>query len=188
MLEHRFFNKLLGEDVLSFAKSATPEISKAARHVTTRLSDYRSFLNSRHGPNTATAALTKPAGVQTTAEFNARRLPDAKSGFIGVRYLPDEPLVDGAQSAMFIKIGKENEVVRAPRSWVVVGEGFEIELDGYHIRNTIVRDAHIVYNGGPLILENVSFVNCVFALKDSSKSLEFAESVITQLPTSFRSS
>jgi len=176
----------IGEDLLTFAKSGTPELSQAAWRATTVLSDYRSFLNSRHGPDITNATSTKPKGAVFETSFFARKLPDAKNGTLGVLYFPDEPLVAGSQSAMFIEIGKENEVVRAPRKWVVVGDGFEIVLDRYHVRNTIVRDAHIIYNGGPLILENVYFVNCTFNFKNTSNSQQLAYSIVTQLPSSFK--
>ncbi len=73
-------------------------------------------------------------------------------------------------------------------TWVVEGEGMEIALDGYHVRNSIIRNAHVIYNGGPLILENVSFVNCVFSLKQTPKGQQFADSILTQLPASFKTS
>jgi hypothetical protein len=176
----------LGEDLPSFVESSTSEISQAAWRATLQLSAYRSFLNSRHGPNTSMAVPTKPPGVDMWVEFDERRLPGTKEAFFGVRYLPNEPIVSGSESAMFVRIGNENKVVRAPRSWVVEGQGVEIRLDGYHVRNSIIQDAHIVYDGGPLILESVSFVNCVFTFKNTPTGQQLATNIVTQLPLNFK--
>jgi hypothetical protein len=175
----------LGEDLPSFVKSSTPEISQAAWRVTTQLSDYRSFLNSQHGPNTADATAIKPPGVWAF-EVNARALPNAPDVIIGVLFLPNEPIVAGSEAAMFVKIGEENKITSAPRLWIVEGKGAEISLDGYHVRNSIVKDAHIVYNGGPLILENVYFVNCVFDVKHTDTGSQFTQAIITSSPSSFK--
>ncbi len=80
--------------------------------MTTLLSDYRSFLNSTHGPNTASAIAKEPSGVVTEVEFSARKLPEAKNAALGVRYLPNEQWQ--VQKREFVEIGNENKVVRAP--------------------------------------------------------------------------
>jgi len=42
----------------------------------------------------------------------------------------------------------------------------------------IFRDARIIYNGGPLRLDGVYFVNCTFQLKPSEKSRTFGETLL----------
>jgi hypothetical protein len=77
------------------------------------------------------ATASRPSGTQFRVTFYARKLPEATSafiGFIGVLFFPNAPIFAGSESAMFVKIGDEKQVVRAPRSWVVEGDGMEITL------------------------------------------------------------
>lgn len=167
-----------GDSLLPFTKSTDRSISDTAWRATAKLAGYRSFVNSYHSPDTSQATSLKPSGVETTVEFRARKLPDAKEVILGVLYLPNQPVVHGSQSAMFVRIGDETKVVRAPLMQVVEGRGVEITLDGFHVRNSIIKDAHISYNGGPLILQNVYFVNCVFTITHTSAGASFAQSIV----------
>jgi hypothetical protein len=45
---------------------------------------------------------------------------------------------------------------------VIEGGNEAIDLDGMYMKNVIVRNARIIYNGAPVRLENVYFVNCTF--------------------------
>jgi hypothetical protein len=94
--------------------------------------------------------------------------------------------VPGSESALFIEIGKETEVVKAPKQMLVEGKGFNIILDGFHLRNVIVRNAKITYGGGSLILENVYFVNCTFEPQNSPTGIRFAENILKGVPVNFQ--
>jgi hypothetical protein len=43
-------------------------------------------------------------------------------------------------------------------------------LDGFELENVIFENATIIYHGGPVILQNVRFVNCSFEVRKSSQS------------------
>jgi hypothetical protein len=47
-------------------------------------------------------------------------------------------------------------------------------LDSLYIRRAIFRNSHIVYNGGPVVLDNVTFVNCAFQILQRPNGLNFA--------------
>ena len=51
--------------------------------------------------------------------------------------------------------------------------GGSVVLDGHHIRNVIFIDVHVVYNGGPLILDAAVFINCRFTVKQSEPGEQF---------------
>jgi hypothetical protein len=51
-----------------------------------------------------------------------------------------------------------------------VVKGLTAYLDGYYLRNVIFQDMHLIYNGGPLILENVYFVRCQFQFGPDERS------------------
>jgi hypothetical protein len=44
----------------------------------------------------------------------------------------------------------------------LVAKGLTARLDGFHLKNVIFEDMRLSYDGGPLILENVCFYNCMF--------------------------
>jgi hypothetical protein len=62
-----------------------------------------------------------------------------------------------------------------------------LELDGMHIRNVIFRNATLGYSGGPVVLENVYFVNCTFKMKLSPESEKLGAMILAAAPTEFRS-
>ena len=68
----------------------------------------------------------------------------------------------------------------------------EFTLDGFRIRHVIFRNARIVYDGGPVNLQDVYFVNCTFEIKQraarKSHLLEaFTKAVLESPSTSFAS-
>jgi len=61
-------------------------------------------------------------------------------------------------------------------------------IDGMHMRNAVFIASHIIYNGGPLILENVYFINCTFELKVSRNARRLGTSLVAAMPATFRAS
>ena len=51
-------------------------------------------------------------------------------------------------------------------------------LDGFYLENVVFENANIIYNGGPVILQNVRFVNCTFDVRRSSQSEKLFEAAI----------
>jgi hypothetical protein len=51
-------------------------------------------------------------------------------------------------------------------------------LDGHHFKNVIFENIQITYDGGPLILENVAFINCSFHLGQNEEVALFASNVL----------
>jgi len=52
--------------------------------------------------------------------------------------------------------------------------GFQQKLDGIFWKNYIFENSEIEYDGGPLLLENVSFINCTFKMVYSKPNEQFA--------------
>jgi hypothetical protein len=147
--------------------------------------NYRTFLNVGSAPALPN---TQALPGRFRVEFDGIRLSEATERNLGLVFSPTEEIVPGSQSALFIRIGHENEVGSAPKHFMLDAKGWAIILDGYHIRNVVVHDARIIYSGGPLILENVYFVNCTFDLKNEPNSKQFAEDLIMKVPVSFTAS
>jgi len=51
-----------------------------------------------------------------------------------------------------------------------------ITLDGFHIRNMVIKGANVHYGGGPVVLENVYFVDCTFTFDAGLRSREILTS------------
>ena len=62
-------------------------------------------------------------------------------------------------------IGKDDNKDKPAGIGILEASGGGMVLDGWQLRNVIFQNVHIVYNGGPLIMNNVYFVNCTFEMK-----------------------
>ena len=60
-----------------------------------------------------------------------------------------------------------------------------VRLDGFQLKNVVFDGMTVEYNGGPLVMDNVYFVNCKFTVKPSPDGSLFAESVLQHVPTSW---
>jgi uncharacterized protein YjbI with pentapeptide repeats len=62
-------------------------------------------------------------------------------------------------------------------------------LDGMHLKNIIVKNAKIYYSGGPILLENVYFVNCTFeGVTQQLSGQDFAKALFNAASMTFRES
>jgi hypothetical protein len=53
-------------------------------------------------------------------------------------------------------------------------------LDGFWLDNVVFENATIIYHGGPVILQNVQFVNCRFQVRKSPQSEQLIEAAIKE--------
>jgi hypothetical protein len=61
-------------------------------------------------------------------------------------------------------------------------------IDTMEKLEVIVRNATITYSGGPLRLENVSFVNCSFILTDAPAARRLGQTILQSAPVNFTNS
>ncbi len=64
----------------------------------------------------------------------------------------------------------------------------KFRLDGYWLKHVVIRNATLQYRGGPVILEDVYFVNCKFEIARTLPSQLLAESVLENTSISFKHS
>lgn len=64
------------------------------------------------------------------------------------------------------------------------GPGY-IQLDGSWIRKVIFEGVRIHYEGGPLILQDVYFINCTFDIKQTSNSQVLSARLMEPAPTNY---
>jgi hypothetical protein len=69
---------------------------------------------------------------------------------------------------------------------VEVQENDAMVLDGAYIRNVIIRNTPVRYSGGPLVLDNVYFVNCSFEFVPETNTRQLADVILTSAATTFK--
>jgi hypothetical protein len=107
---------------------------------------------------------------KATAPFKDAAKIELINGNIG-KTIPDIP--DKVRAAFF----------------VMQGHGpVEIRLDGMFLKHVTIRDVTISYEGGPVILDDVYFVNCTFDVRHAPNSQELATAILEHSPTTFRQS
>lgn len=87
-------------------------------------------------------------------------------------------IVSKNAGAIFGPIGTDLNPANNAANPYVVFEGGGLDLNGKHVKNAVFIRVHVVYNGGPLILENALFVNCQFSIQQTRHGEEFASKSI----------
>lgn len=65
-------------------------------------------------------------------------------------------------------------------------DGGAIQLDGLRLRSVVLRNVHVYYQGGPVQLTSVYFINCTFEMKPDRNTQRFAIAALSPDPaTSF---
>jgi hypothetical protein len=153
-----------------FAKASVSE--PKAWEATAALLDYKSFLQKDNSPaagarlhRSGVASYSYPMSIGSLWTISASDSPD----------VPQMRLIDQPDLNKDSRTGPAFLNVR----------GGEFPLDGYYLKRVIIQDAHIIYNGGPLVLDQVFFVNCTFEIKQGDSGLEFADAVFSNNPTAF---
>jgi hypothetical protein len=84
-----------------------------------------------------------------------------------------------SQSARLEPIGEPTKQDGPDGPFSILGVGGAIELDGVNARHVVFQGTEIYYNGGPLNLYEVAFVNCLFHLENNPSTRAFAQVVLT---------
>jgi hypothetical protein len=64
----------------------------------------------------------------------------------------------------------------------IVEDGGGIIIDGMEMRDVVFRGTHIVYNGGPIRMTNVYFLNCTFEMEPKKNTRNLAIAVLAPSP------
>ncbi len=132
-----------------------------------------SFLDYHSFQNTATLPAT-PAPLPESEVLYHTNYDILTIGPLGHAYTVPPPIPqDRAASVHFIDKPDRNTKVPMGPSFLVLADATYL-LDSLYIRRVIFRDAVIVYKGGPLVLDNVTFINCTFKVEQQPNGLSFA--------------
>jgi hypothetical protein len=105
-------------------------------------------------------------------------IPDIKAFGRAMMDSPEAAIVDSISSP----------AVRASDTGYesVLLSGGTMLLDGAHLRHVVLKDVEVHYNGGQVILEDVTFVNCRFVFAEASNSRTLASAILASPKVDFR--
>lgn len=141
--------------------------------------DYRSFLNSSFAPATDKFAPVDKTNPTWSFALNFRHLTrDYET------HMRTGSAVPAEKAAVLEHIGRPLNVGKKVGSeFLLIADlsgGFI--LDGYRLKNVIFKDSKIIYEGGPVEMENVYFVNCTFEVSKRPNGKNFANTVLASTP------
>jgi hypothetical protein len=97
-------------------------------------------------------------------------------------------LVPRDQGAMIAPFGVDMNPDQATTNAFVMFEGGGILLDGLRYKNVVMKDVHVVYHGGPVQLEYVTFINCKFSIDNTKAGRELIAKSLIASPVAFDTS
>ena len=61
-------------------------------------------------------------------------------------------------------------------------------LDNLYVKRVVFQNAHIVYRGGAVTLDDVYFLDCTFEIENHAKGQEMARKILSDAATNFLAS
>jgi hypothetical protein len=158
-----------GKDVAALGNQ--PAVSAIAWRTLTSLIDYRSFANS------LPPAVAIPSNMQRVAPVHTRY----HFGIVAGTPMPVMSTggpTSKENAAELDQIGVNDNKDAPAGDSVLLIEGGTVGLDGYHMKNVVFRNTHILYAGGPVQLQNVTFLNCTFSLVQRPQTQMLAQKIL----------
>jgi hypothetical protein len=164
------------------ALTTHPVTSASAWSALQQAADYRSFLNANYQPKLSD--LTPSTGKEDYRQSIRVHLlgVDKGVGFLvanGGGHAPVE------QSARLEQLDDPRPHGSGFGFFVVEGGIYGIQLDGMYMKNVIIRNAQVFYEGSATRLENVYFVNCTFHLTPGPPVRQLTEAILEAASVSF---
>lgn len=161
-----------------FVKAAAA--SRPAWDTALQFLNYRSFLNAAvvpTGPKQLIGEDTNYYVPKSSADFSA---PGAAMYSVGANKTPDVP------QFREINAPDPNADKAAGPQYLLV-TNLTLTLDGLFVKRVIVKDAHVVYHGGPVVLQGVYFVDCTFEIDHRPQGVTFASTLLASSAVTFSS-
>ena len=165
----------VGRHLIKSSASADPKLADAAWNTIREMVAYRTTLNVTSLPLIGAPALPKRTTYYAFVDvkFDAR----PKVAVAGS--------VPRGQNAILEPIGSGmNNSLLIGDQYIIVSEGIAI-IDGIEMKNVIFQNLKVVYHGGPIIMNNVYFVNCTFDLPQDLRGQNLALTLLQSPVTTF---
>jgi hypothetical protein len=167
----------VGRRALNLVKSGSAQSDFAWETMTTLL-EYRSALNSLPSSIDVENATLATGILLTFYAMNTKvGRPEPVMSVIG--NAPRD------QAAVLDKIGENLNAQREIGDTFVILRGGTIQLDGTQMKNVVLIGTQVVYDGGPIILQNAYFLNCTFEINQTVKSQELVAHLIEPSPANY---
>jgi hypothetical protein len=162
------------------ASNAFPDAWQAALAVV----DYRSYLN---GPNPPPLSAYYPLGmIGNPDHLEAFQIfVSYPKGRIPPQFTTSLARADMAFSARLDPIGHPLPQTAKKGAASILGVGGAFDLSGLYLRHVVLYDVEVHYNGGPLILEDVTFINCRFVMNETKDTRQLASQVLADRSVQF---
>lgn len=164
--------------------SEDPSLGHIAWNSLKQAIDYQSFLNKDFVP-TLKNLTPWPDNDQYRTSLSLLPDPSRPTGKASAEVFYAGGYVKPEDSARLESLSKPQNVSSKIGLFVVEGGIDGVSLDGMYMKNVIVRNAHVVYNGGPVRLENVTFVNCIFDFTKSKPTINLSNTLLQAASVSF---
>jgi len=99
------------------------------------------------------------------------------------------PIAEAALAEHIVEPKRNPNINEAPRFVIFQADPSKpliLTIDYHHLRNIVLVGATVEYHGGPVILENVYFVNCQIRLAQQQRCISFSESLFASNPVNFK--
>jgi len=172
-----------GKDSLELA--ANPELRDAASQLANSLFAYRSFLNEDSLPSTPNPQIVTD---QTKYKFSLNLGPPTGTGLVfKIRLSGSAP---PGEAALLDSFGNPPPPGTTSGARWILMEGQpgapRFILDGMRMKNVVVRDVTVEYDGGATSLENVYFVDCTFDIKPAPNGRQLGSAILTMASVTYR--
>lgn len=178
-----------GQQVLMLTNE--PSISATAWETSLSLLNYRSSLNANLVPSFLDIKiLNRSGGPHFEINFKPLSPPPAKyfpknSVIFGYLLMTEGSIVSPEKAAIMERISRPITSGGNFEFYIFDGMAGTITLDDQRMKNVIVRNSVIEYNGGPVILENVYFVHCIFRMRYTPNGSHLGNELLASASTTF---
>jgi hypothetical protein len=134
---------------------------------------YKSFSDARILPADLRGQPSQFTTKYVTANAIGGRTPD-RVGVTGV--------APAKQAARLNLIGRNENADKAYGNKFIFVYGGDLVIDNMDMKNVVFRNSHIIYQGDPIKMENVYFINCRFDIALTAAGKAFATALLTSNP------
>jgi hypothetical protein len=179
----------IGQQLMSNPDNFRHGVSAVAWDAVVSLVDYRSFLNAASAQSqfVGTPVAAQVPSAPTTVHHESFSFAIVSSD----RVLYPEDFVDKPYEFVlgpFVPLEKTaiSELIGHPsiqhaslgHEFIVFDYRGHFLIDGFHLKHVVLRNGQVVYRGGPLILEDVHFVNCTFEIQSTTAGRDLSSAVL----------
>jgi hypothetical protein len=84
-----------------------------------------------------------------------------------------------------IGLDRNKDITNGPCGLQLNGNGGYLEIDGLSVKHIIYHNLRLVYHGGPVVLEDVRFTDCLFFIEHNPAGLALEEKLLASHSLTF---